>query len=160
VAEALRRNEIVFDEKGEVTAYFERDPKRDWRLSSGVGNPWAVELNKVGLTEEARAASDYWQTLSFEEKSVLYIEYFQHEARQSKLHTGTPLGARDQGIELPFFNSTSKENIMNEFFKIINKSLEIAIDNTSGNSIEQVQKDKRILTEFRNTMQEVYSKNG
>ncbi|RAX54141.1 hypothetical protein CCZ01_10085, partial [Helicobacter monodelphidis] len=32
VAEALRRNEIVFDEKGEVTAYFERDPKRDWRL--------------------------------------------------------------------------------------------------------------------------------
>ncbi|RAX57444.1 hypothetical protein CCZ01_06295 [Helicobacter monodelphidis] len=158
VAEALRRNEIVFNENGEVTDAFIRDPKRDWFLYKPRGNPWAVELNKAGLTEEARVASDYWQTLSSDAQKEVCFTHTLHKVKQAELYTGTPFSAFERGIEFPFFNSTSKEEIMNEFFKTIDKSLKMNENNAGGNSIEQVQKDKRILTEFRNTMQEVYSK--
>ncbi|RAX58558.1 hypothetical protein CCZ01_01890 [Helicobacter monodelphidis] len=160
VAEALRRNEIVFNEKGEVTDAFIRNPKRDWFLYSPIGNPWAVELNKAGLTEEARAASDYWQTLSFHEQFMASSTYTQHKVKQAELYTGTPFSAFERGIEFPFFNSTSKEEIMNEFFKTIDKSLKMNENNAGGNSIEQVQKDVETITSFKNTIKEAYSKNS
>ncbi|RAX56223.1 hypothetical protein CCZ01_09735, partial [Helicobacter monodelphidis] len=158
VAEALRRNEIVFDENGEVIDGFIRNPKRDWFLYRHLGNPFAVELNKAGLTEEARAASKHYETLSHDETFPIFASYIFQRLSQSKAMTGSYEHVFSNAI--PTFNSTTKKGIMDEFFKMIDKSIQMRIDNKQGHSAEAVKEKVETLTGLKDAVKEVYSKNA
>ncbi|RAX57427.1 hypothetical protein CCZ01_06205 [Helicobacter monodelphidis] len=153
---ALENNEIVFDDQGEVVGIVIRTGSKEGG-SGWTANLLAVELQKVGAKEAAKAVSTLWEQSNREEKNFL-LEAIENKRRRRMYEENQPYSLLDPNT--PTFKNTRGEAAVCEFLHGLEEHISLVKLNQGEEPAERIRAKINLFNQLSESLRNTLSESG